>query len=96
MNTQKFMIPLSPSTAAFLAAHDDLNPPTAAPQPTDTPLPTGCLTLSVEEAAVKLGIGRSLAYQGVREGSIPSIRIGHRIRVPVQALARLLNVEPSQ
>jgi hypothetical protein len=61
VNTQKFTVAPSPSTAGFLAAHDDFTPPTNA-QSTAAPLSTGCLTLSVEEAAVKLGIGRSLAY----------------------------------
>ena len=48
-------------------------------------------TLTVEEAAELLGIGRSNAYQSVRDGSIPSIRLGKRIVVPVAALERLLN-----
>ncbi len=45
---------------------------------------------SVEEAAKILGIGRSAAYQAVRTGEIPSIRIGRRLLVPVQALEQLL------
>lgn len=48
-------------------------------------------TITVEEAAELLGIGRSNAYQSVRDGSIPSIRLGKRIVVPVAALERLLN-----
>lgn len=47
-------------------------------------------TLTVEEAARVLGIGRNAAYDGVRDGAIPSIRIGKRIVVPRVALARLL------
>ncbi len=47
-------------------------------------------TYSVEEAAKILGIGRSAAYQAVRTGEIPSIRIGRRLLVPVQALEQLL------
>lgn len=48
-------------------------------------------TITVEEAAELLGIGRSNAYQSVRDGSIPSIRLGKRIVVPMAALKRLLN-----
>ena len=47
-------------------------------------------TYTVIEAGKKLGVGRDAAYQAVREGSIPSIRIGHRILVPRAALDRLL------
>jgi excisionase family DNA binding protein len=47
-------------------------------------------TLSVDEAAAVLGIGRASAYEGVRRGEIPSIRIGRLLRVPTAALVRML------
>jgi excisionase family DNA binding protein len=47
-------------------------------------------TLSVEEAAEALGIGRTLAYEAVRRGEIPTIRIGKRLLVPRGALDQLL------
>ena len=47
-------------------------------------------TYSVPEAAKVLGIGRSAAYEGIRTGEIPAIRIGKRILVPVAALQKLL------
>jgi excisionase family DNA binding protein len=47
-------------------------------------------TLTVEDAAEVLGIGRSAAYEGVRRGEIPSLRIGRRLVVPRAALERLL------
>jgi excisionase family DNA binding protein len=40
------------------------------------------LTLTVEETAKLLGIGRKQSYEGVATGDIPSIRIGRRILVP--------------
>jgi excisionase family DNA binding protein len=40
------------------------------------------LTLTVEEAAAPLGISRPFAYEAVRRGEIPSIRIGRRVLVP--------------
>ena len=47
-------------------------------------------TLTVEEAARVLGIGRSLAYELVSRGELPSVRLGRRIVVPVAALDELL------
>ena len=49
-------------------------------------------TLTVEEAAALLGIGRNSAYQAVAAGQIPVIRIGRRLLVPRAALERLLAV----
>lgn len=48
------------------------------------------LTLTVEEAAGLIGISRAFAYEAVRRGEIPSIRIGRRVLVPRAALHRLL------
>lgn len=48
------------------------------------------VTLSVAEAAKKLGISRGLAWDMVHEGKIPSIRFGKRYLVPQAALERLL------
>lgn len=48
------------------------------------------LTLTVEECAHALGIGRNLCYDKVKTGEIPSIRIGRRILIPCAALYRLL------
>jgi excisionase family DNA binding protein len=48
------------------------------------------LTLTVTEAAKLLGLSRSLAYDAVRQGQIPSIRMGNRIVIPKAALARIL------
>jgi excisionase family DNA binding protein len=42
--------------------------------------------LRVEEAALLLGIGRSLAYQLIRTGRLRSIKIGSRRLVPIAAI----------
>lgn len=47
-------------------------------------------TISVEEAARYLGIGRGAAYLAVKNGELPSLRLGSRILVPVWALLELL------
>jgi excisionase family DNA binding protein len=44
------------------------------------------LLLRVTEAAEAAGISRSLAYELVRVGSIPSVKVGRSIRVPAEAL----------
>lgn len=48
------------------------------------------LTLSIEEAAKVLGIGRNLCYDRVKTGEIPVVKIGRRLLVPRVALAKLL------
>jgi excisionase family DNA binding protein len=48
------------------------------------------LTVTVPEAALLLGVSRMSAYAAVRDGSIPSLRIGRRVLVPRVALDRLL------
>ncbi|RUU12615.1 DNA-binding protein [Mesorhizobium sp. M7A.T.Ca.TU.009.01.3.2] len=50
-------------------------------------------TVTVEEAGQLLGIGRNQAYEGVRRGEIPSIKIGKRLLVPRAALDRMLSGE---
>ena len=49
-------------------------------------------TLTVEEAARVLGIGRSTAYEAVRCGQIPAMRLGRRAIVPAAWLAQQLGV----
>lgn len=53
-------------------------------------------TLTVEEAAKRLGIGRNSAYQAARTGELPTIRIGKRLVVPRQALERMLATGTNQ
>ena len=48
------------------------------------------LTLTIEETAKLLGIGRQLAYDKVKTGEIPVIKIGRRLLVPRSALEKLL------
>lgn len=49
--------------------------------------------LTVDETAVVLRIGRSAAYAAVRSEQIPSIRIGHSLRVPRGWLEALLTCD---
>lgn len=47
-------------------------------------------TLSIAEAGEVLGISRLAAYKAVKNGQIPSIRIGRRILIPVTQLTAML------
>lgn len=44
------------------------------------------LTLTVEEAGKRVGLGRSASYGAVRRGELPVIRIGRKLLVPEKAL----------
>jgi excisionase family DNA binding protein len=53
------------------------------------------LTVTVEEAASILGLGRSAAYEATRRGEIPSRRLGRRIVIPVPLLLEWLGLSTS-
>lgn len=63
--------------------------------PTETTLQEP-LTMSVPEAGRRIGIGRDAAYQAVRNGEIPVIRIGRLLRVPRIALEKMLSGETGE
>lgn len=52
----------------------------------------GRLTVTVDEAATILGLGRSAAYEATRRGQIPSRRLGRRIVIPVPLLLDWLGI----
>jgi excisionase family DNA binding protein len=61
-------------------------------------IPICRLTLTVAEAGQVLGVSKSYAYELVRQGQLPCMRLGRRIVVPVRALEVLLgtaNPEPA-
>ena len=51
---------------------------------------------SVEEVAAILGISLSCAYDCIRRGELPSVRLGRRIVIPVAALTALLDQTTSR
>jgi excisionase family DNA binding protein len=53
--------------------------------------PATKLLLTVEEAADRLGIGRTLAYALVKSGDLESVQIGRLRRVPADALGTFLH-----
>ncbi|MGH3867833.1 MAG: helix-turn-helix domain-containing protein [Pseudonocardiaceae bacterium] len=48
------------------------------------------LLLTVEEAAKRLGVGRTLMYTLVKDGEVESVQIGRLRRIPADALFRYL------
>jgi excisionase family DNA binding protein len=54
---------------------------------------SGRATITVEEAGAVLGVGRSTAYEAVRAGELPSLKLGRRVLIPVPKLLALLGVE---
>ena len=52
--------------------------------------------LTVEEAAVILRLSRGTAYEAVRRGDIPTIRIGRRLLVPRARLMAMLGAGDAQ
>ena len=49
------------------------------------------ICLSVRQTAILLTISVGLCYRLVHEGTIPSVRVGRRILVPVKALYAMLD-----
>jgi|GEM_PF-703696 len=49
-------------------------------------------TISVDQAAALLGIGRSAAYEAARRGQLPTRRLGRRLVIPVPAFFEWLGV----
>ena len=52
------------------------------------------VVMTVTETALLLGIGRTSAYEAIRRGELPSLRIGRRLVVPVHALKTTLGIIP--
>lgn len=53
-------------------------------------------TVTIEEAAEILGIGRGSAYEAARRGEIPTLKIGKRLLVPKAQLERMLRGEKEE
>jgi excisionase family DNA binding protein len=64
--------------------------PTDRPPGTQQPGAGRTTYESVNALAAELGIGRQAAYAGLRDGTIPSIRIGRRFVVPKVAIQEWL------
>lgn len=54
----------------------------------------GRATITIEEAATLLGIGRTAAYEAANRGQLPTRRLGRRLLVPVPAFLDWLGASP--
>ncbi len=70
-----------------ITKHPTLPSRHASITPPDTPL-----LVAVPDAARLLGIGTTLAWDLVRAGDIPSVKLGRRVLVPRAGLERLVGV----
>jgi excisionase family DNA binding protein len=50
-------------------------------------------TMKVGELAEVIGVSRASAYEAVKSGAIPSIKIGSRLLVPTAAVRRMLQLD---
>ena len=71
-------------------------PPTDLRSETTNLEPNHRLTLTVTEAAGVLGISRASAYECVKTGELPSVRLGGRILIPTKLLNKLLDGDNGQ
>jgi len=53
-------------------------------------------TITIPEAAAKLGISRISAYKAAQLGQLPVLRIGKRLVVPKAPLERILAGSPTE
>jgi excisionase family DNA binding protein len=65
------------------------NPTLVVPRAEERP------TITVEEAARFLGLGRGAGYNAAARGDLPTIRIGRRLLVPTATLRTMLGLDPN-
>lgn len=53
----------------------------------------GRATITIEQTAKLIGLGRTAAYDAARRGELPTRRLGRRLLVPVPALLTWLEAE---
>jgi len=53
----------------------------------------GKATISIEQTAQLLGLGRTAAYDAAKRGELPTRKLGRRLLVPVPALLAWLETE---
>jgi excisionase family DNA binding protein len=51
-------------------------------------------TISIIEAAKLLGVSKNTAYRAAQAGQIPTIRVGHLLKVPRERLMAMLDGPP--
>jgi hypothetical protein len=54
---------------------------------------TESLAVPVSIASLALGAGEYATYKGIKDGGIPSIKVGRKILVPTMALRQMLGID---
>ena len=54
------------------------------------------VSVPVELTGKAFGLGRNSAYAAVKNGDLPSVRIGNKIAVPTAPLRRMLGIESGE
>lgn len=67
-----------------------------APIEGGVPDPISRPTMSVEDAGRIFGMGRSSAYEAVRNGDLPVIRIGKKLVVSTAVVRRMLSLDSEE
>ena len=70
--------------------------PTLQPDAQSLSLDTMPLLIAVPDAARLLGIGTTLAWDLVRGGDLPSVKLGRRVLIPRAVLERLAHADETQ
>ena len=67
-----------------------IHPLTAGPSSSAEPSPLTKLVYSINEVAELLGVSRSLTYDLIRNGKLPSFKIGHRRLIAAEDVSALI------
>ena len=83
--------PSPPTTPQLLERPDADQPPARLPtrheRTNQTDSPDNRLLLTVQEAAKRLSLGRSLMYELIRNGEVASVHVGRLRRISTDALS---------
>jgi len=82
------LLPIAQIAHLLGVSEDDLLTLMAAR--TDTPGDSTLIALTVEEAARRIGIGRTKMYEYVSSGEIPSVTLGRLRRIPAESVRDFL------
>ena len=79
---------LEAAESALIEFEETLESPSSTSDRSQTP--RGLDLLSIPEVCQELGMGKSWVYQRIRSGEIPSVKLGHNIKVRRKALEEYL------
>lgn len=69
--------------------------PVVATPPPPLGIPPEKLAYTIKEATAALGIGRTMIYAAIADGTCPAVKLGGRTLIPAAALRQLIASLPS-